>query len=293
VELALKNAEHLLLERRTMSEKRDFIPRAVTALQEHLHVDVPPLVIEAFDISHLSGTDTVASMVCFKDGKPFKSGYRMFKIKTVTGIDDFAAIGEAVGRRYTRLLKEIEEKSQPVEEIESNQAEENANPESEDSEDSDDDRISAEAGRLPDLILIDGGLGQLNRARSVLESLALNDLPVIGLAKRLEEIYIPGESEPLQLSKSSSALKLLQQIRDEAHRFAITRQRMLRGKRQVKSRLDDIEGIGPNRRVALLKQFGSLKRITEASIEQIASVPGISKPLAGKIKAVLTGREGA
>lgn len=260
LENARTNAEHLLFERRQMADKRDFIPRAVKGLQEALGLPEPPMLIEAFDISNLFGTDSVASMVCFKDGKPLKSAYRTFKIKTVEGIDDFASIGEAVKRRYTRLLSEVEAVNEPP----PVDTEENG-------------RIPS---RLPDLVLIDGGPGQLSRARNTLDELNLPDLVVVGLAKRLEEVYLPKEKDPLQLPRTSSALRLLQQVRDEAHRFAITRHRMLRGKRQVKSRLDDIPGIGSSRRQELLKHFGSVKRISEADPEEIARVKGMNRKIA-------------
>jgi len=281
VEIALSNADHLLAERRLMAERRDFIPRAVKALQENLRLAEPPLIIEAFDISHLGGTDTVASMVCFKDGKPYKAGYRIFKIRTVEGIDDFASISEAVERRYSRLLREIQEGAERV--SESLTVGEN------DTDESDLEPDFKGTIKLPDLVLIDGGLGQLGRAKETLDRLALNDLPVIGLAKRLEEVYLPGTSEPLLLPRSSSALKLLQQVRDEAHRFAVTRQRMLRGKRQVRSRLDDIPGVGPSRRQALLKKFSSVKRISEADVTDIAATPGLNIRLAEIIKTMLSG----
>jgi len=276
IDIARTNAEHLLLEQRTMADKRDFVPRSLKALQDHLRLANPPLRIEAFDISHLAGSDTVASMVTFKDAKPFKAGYRIFKIKTVDGIDDFGSIGEAVGRRYSRLLMEKTSNTSPDLELEQDGVEEE-----------DTDRESSPESLFPDLVLIDGGIGQLNRARMVLDNLGLKELPVIGLAKRLEEIYIPGETEPLLLSRSSSALRLLQQLRDEAHRFAVTRQRLLRGKRVIKSRLDEIEGIGPTRRAALLKHFGSVKRVSAATLEEIIAVPGISKRAAESIQSAL------
>lgn len=275
IEIACANAEHLMLEQRTMAEKRDFVPRSIKALQDQLKLTKPPLVIEAFDISHLAGFDTVASMVVFKDGKPFKAGYRIFKIRTVEGIDDFGSIGEAVERRYHRLKMENNDSAQDTNE-------ENSTEES--------DSIVREYP-FPDLVLIDGGLGQLNRARQVLDNLDLHELPVIGLAKRLEEIYLAGNSEPLLLSRSSSALRLLQQLRDEAHRFAVTRQRLLRSKRLVKSLLDDIEGIGQSRRTALLKKFGSLKKIAEASIEELLAVPGMTKRTAEAVRRALTNED--
>ena len=267
IETAHRNAEHLLLERRLMADKRDFIPRAVNALKELLKLPEPPILIEAFDISNLFGKFSVASMVSFKDGRPYKSGYRIFRIRTVEGIDDVASIGEAVRRRYLRLKDEIAAAKK--------------------ARGDDGNRVgkgSMPIPNYPDLILIDGGPGQLSRARKALDELELKDLSVIGLAKRLEEIYLPGCSEPIALPRSSSALRLLQQVRDEAHRFAISRHRMLRGKRQVKSALDDIEGVGPTRRQTLLKRFKSLKRLAEAETEEIAATPGISRKLAQKIK---------
>ncbi|MFH0766056.1 MAG: excinuclease ABC subunit UvrC [Calditrichota bacterium] len=257
VQLALANAEHLLAERRLIAEKRDWTPRSIKALQECLNLPHPPKRIEAFDVSHLQGVDTLASMVVFQDGRPLKSDYRVFKMKTVEGIDDFASIGEAVSRRYRRLTLELAHETADPTGGESN------NP----------------AAR-PDLTLIDGGAGQLSRAKAVLNELGLSELPVIGLAKRLEEIYLPDTRDPLILPKTSSALRLLQQIRDEAHRFAVTRQRLLRGKRLVKSQLDEIPGIGPIRRQALLKRFGSLKRIRESTADEIASTPGMTRKLA-------------
>ncbi len=267
IDTAHRNAEHLLLERRLMADKRDFVPRAVNVLKELLKLPEPPILIEAFDISNLFGKFSVASMVSFKDGRPYKSGYRIFKIRTVEGIDDVASIGEAVWRRYSRLKVEIAD-AKKARSDDGNRVGKGLIP----------------IPNYPNLILIDGGPGQLSRARKALDELELNDLPVIGLAKRLEEIYLPGRSEPITLPRSSSALRLLQQVRDEAHRFAISRHRMLRGKRQVKSALDDIEGVGPTRRQTLLKRFKSLKRLAEAETEEIAATPGISRELAQKIK---------
>ena len=274
VETARRNAEHLLLERRLMAEKRDFVPRAVKSLQENLHLPAPPLLIEAFDISNLHGSDSIASMVTFKDGKPFKSGYRLFKIKTVQGIDDCASMAEAVRRRYGRLKAEIDSQTASVNDGDVDSVSPTMQP----------DEIEV---TYPDLILVDGGSGQLSSVRRVLEELNLSDLKIVGLAKRLEEIYIPGMPDPLTLPKSSSALRLLQQVRDEAHRFAVSRHRLIRGKRQVKSKMDDIPGVGPSRRLALLNKFGSVKRIAAAKVDEIAATPGISRTLAAKIKETL------
>jgi len=288
VDVAGANAEQLMLERRLMAEKRDFVPRSIKSLQEALKLPKPPLYIEAFDVSHLAGLDTVASMVVFKDGKPWKSGYRIFKIKSFEGIDDFAALREVVGRRYRRLIADCRMQSAELQDADVDADAESVTSEIQNSA----FRIPHSAidnSAFPDLVLIDGGAGQLSSARQALDELGLSDLPTIGLAKRLEEIYLPGESEPLSLPRTSTALRLLQQIRDEAHRFAVTRHRLLRGKRQVKSRLDDIPGIGPTRRQALLKKFGSVKRIGEASVEELAAAQGMNESTAAKVKKELSG----
>ncbi|MBC8466111.1 excinuclease ABC subunit UvrC [bacterium] len=265
--LAEVNAEQLMIERRLMAEKRDFTPRSIIALQEVLHLKTAPTHIEAFDISNLQGSDSVASMVLFRDGKPYKSGYRIYKIKTVSGIDDFASIAEAVKRRYSRLKLEIMEHQNKHKDT------------------TEEENIGIPPA-LPDLILIDGGKGQLKYAKNILIDLGLPDLPILGLAKRLEEIILPDMSSIL-LSRSSSALRLLQQVRNEAHRFAITRHRMLRSKRQIKSKLDEIPGIGPARRTALLMKFGSAKRIRSASNEELSSVKGMNKKAAENVLAFL------
>jgi len=266
--LAKVNAEQVMLERRVMAEKRDFIPRSLKALQDHLHLENPPALIEAFDISNLQGTDSVGSMVVFRNGRPLKSAYRIFKIKNVNGIDDFASIAEVVQRRYKRVKNEIAEYNKQHK----NDA---------------DAVVDRHRPQLPDLILIDGGKGQLSRAKAELEQLDLTHLPIIGLAKRLEEIYQPNDSDPLSLPRSSSALRLLQQVRDEAHRFAVTKHRALRGKRQIKSRLDTINGIGPARRDALLRKFRSINKIAAADLAEIAAVNTMNKTAAGRVKTEL------
>jgi len=217
--------------------------KALRSLQETLDLPEAPLRIEAFDISTLQGTNTVASMVVLEDGLPRRSEYRRFRIRTVDGQDDFASMEEALRRRFTAYLRERQ-------------------------------RNAAEQGRFsypPSLVLIDGGLGQLGRAVKVLEELEL-DIPVAGLAKRIEEVYLPGQPEPLRIPRDEEALYLLQQVRDEAHRFAITYHRNLRSKRMVDSVLDGIEGIGPTRKRALLKRFGSLKRMRDAGQAELADV---------------------
>ncbi|MEN6511466.1 MAG: excinuclease ABC subunit UvrC [Chloroherpetonaceae bacterium] len=236
VQMANSNAEQILIEYLNAIEMREkIIPRSVQSLQRDLHLKRPPLRIECFDNSHIQGTDLVSSMVVFEGGKPKKSEYRKFKNETVLRNDDFAAMKEAVMRRYTRVLSEKKQ--------------------------------------LPDLILIDGGKGQLNVAYQVLQELHIEDkVPIIGLAKRLEEIFTPGESESLQLPKSSSSLILLQHIRDEAHRFAITYHRKLREKRTLQTELMEIPGIGEKKSKMLLQHFGSVKQVYEASIDDLKLV---------------------
>jgi excinuclease ABC subunit C len=220
--------------------------KALRSLQEVLELPEAPLRIEAFDVSTLQGTDTVASMVVLEDGLPRRSEYRRFRIRGVQGQDDFASMEEAIRRRFVAYLRESE-------------------------------RASSEHDRFrypPSLVLIDGGAGQLGRAVRVLDQLGL-DIPVVGLAKRMEEVYLPDRPEPLRIPRTEEALYLLQQVRDEAHRFAITYHRGLRSKRMVDSVLDEVAGIGPTRKKALLKRFGSLKRIREAAEVELAEIlPG-------------------
>jgi len=222
-------------------------------LAKVLALPANPTRIEGFDISNISGTFAVASMVSFHNGKPDRSNYRRFRIKTVTGQDDFACMAETVRRRYSRLQAEG----------------------------------AAPASGMPDLILIDGGKGQLNAALGELTTLGLRTIPVIGLAKEYEEIYRPGESEPLRLSRDSGALKLLQRVRDESHRFANTYNAQLRLKRISESILDEFPGIGGQRKTALLKKFGSVQRLRHATVEQIAAVPGFGGKIAVELKSFL------
>lgn len=218
----------------------------------------PPEVIEGFDISNISGTFAVASMVCFRHGRPDRSNYRRFRMKSVTGQDDFACMAETIRRRYSRVQREAKERSAPA--------------------------------ALPNLILIDGGKGQLNAACAELAQLGLSNMPIIGLAKEFEEIYRPGESEPLRLSIESGALKLLQRVRDESHRFANTYNAQLRLKKISESILDEFPGIGEQRKAALLKRFGSVQRLRAATVDQIAEVPGFGGKAAAELKAFLMAR---
>ena len=212
---------------------------SVSALQRDLRLKTLPRKIECFDISNLQGTDSVASMVVFEDGKPKKSLYRKFIIKTVEGPDDFSSMREVIERRYTRL----QEENQP----------------------------------LPDLIMVDGGKGQLSSAVEILDSLGFNNYNIIGLAKRLEEVFLPNNSDPELILKTSSGLKLLQQIRDEAHRFAITFHRVRRSKRTIKSELTDIKGIGTETAKLLLERFGSLESIKQALQKELEEAVGKKK----------------
>lgn len=228
---------------------------ALEELAEALALDRLPRRIECFDVSQLHGTNVVASMVVFEHGKPKKSDYRKFQIKAVEGQDDFASLREAVLRRYRRALA-----SEQTEAWHS----------------------------LPDLLLIDGGKGQLSAARQALDELGL-DVPIAALAKEREELFVPGRSEPIVLPRESQALFLVQRIRDEAHRFALTFHRTRRTRTVLHSVLDEIPGIGPRRRRELLRRFGSVEGIRRASIEELAAVPGISRALAERIKTELSG----
>lgn len=217
--------------------------RALRSLQDELDLPSAPLRIECYDISTIQGRHTVGSMVVFEDGLPKKNQYRRFKIKTIDGQDDFASMEEMLRRRLGAYLAER-------------------------------DRPADEQGRFsypPSLIVIDGGKGQLGRAISVLKHFDL-DIPVIGLAKKLEEVFVPGESEPIVIDKGEESLYLLQRVRDEAHRFAITYHRQLRAKSMVDSILDDAPGVGAKRKKDLIKHFGSVKKMREASIEDLAEV---------------------
>ena len=243
IEMALKNAKQNLKKesiKRKYEEKRTV--KAVEKLAEYLDLETEPSHIEGFDISNIQGTDPVASLVVFKEGRASKSDYRRFKIRHKEGPDDFAMMKEVVHRRYRRLL--------------------------------DEDR------KLPDLILIDGGKGQLNAALKALEELGITEIQILGLAKREEEVFIPDREEPIIIPKNSDALHLLQRVRDEAHRFAVNYHRKLRSRRITHSMLERIPGIGPKKRKSLLKHFGSLAKIRLADQSELKEVDGISDNLA-------------
>ena len=251
VRLAEKNARYLLEERRLKARREtERASEAVLELQSELGLRRIPREIACVDVSTIQGRDSVGSVVTFRNGKPYKTGYRRFKIKYVEGQDDFAMMAEVV-ERYVRNLLDHDEP-------------------------------------LPDLLVIDGGKGQLNAALAVLDETGVRDeMDVVGLAKREEELFLPGRKDPVWLPRRSPALQLVQHVRNEAHRFAITYHRKVRSKRTIASELDEIEGIGPKRRAALLHHFGSVARLREEPVEEIAKVPGFSDALAARVKAAL------
>ena len=250
--------------------------------------------MECFDISNISTTHIVASMVCFIDGRPANSQYRRYRIKTVGGQNDFASMAEVVRRRYARVLRESAECRVPSAEWQAR-----ASAESDTFVEIDDDsqepvvekvaRVAAHS-TLPDLIIVDGGKGQLGSACRELQRLGLHEVPIIGLAKEFEEIYRPGQPQPLILPHESSALQLLQRIRDEAHRFANGYHQLLMKRRVAESLLDDCPGVSQHRKQILLQRFGSVTRLRRAAAEEIASVEGIGPRLAEQIVAFLASR---
>lgn len=275
--------------RKTLNPTRQFtrgrgVPTTVKPLEdlaelgEELGLGGPPRVMECFDISNVSSNHIVASMVRFTDGRPDNRNYRRYRIRTVEGQDDFASMAEVIRRRYSRILMEnagaapdLTESQEDVVDIQ---------------------RRLAKEGRarivLPDLVIVDGGKGQLSSAVRELRQLGLHELPVIGLAKQREEVFVPGESEPILIPHERGALKLLQRIRDEAHRFANGYNELLYRRRMKESLLDDCPAVSPKRKQALLEKFGSVARIRRASVEEIAAIPGISEKGAEAILQWLT-----
>ena len=255
VEMAQANARQSFVERRDAAEEGS---RQVAELQRRLGMRIPPRRIECVDIATFQGGETVGAMVAFADGRPWKDGYRRFRIRSIVGTDDFASVAEVLERRF---------------------------------------RAGPRRGEPPDLLVIDGGLGQLGAAKAVLATLGLDELPVVGLAKervardplareiqrRPDRVFLPGRKNPVLLRSNSTALFLLQRIRDEAHRFANTYHRTLRSRARLRSELDAVEGVGPGRRRALLRHFGSLRRVQAATVEELTHVPGISTALAERI----------
>lgn len=251
VDLAEQNARHVLEEFKLAAlEAEERAVNPVYELQRELGLSRVPRSMACFDISHAQGTDTVASCVWFENGRPKRSEYRKFTIKDTQGIDDFKSMHEVVHR----FLRRRKDEDKP----------------------------------LPDLVVIDGGKGQLNAAVAALEALELSGQPIVSLAKREEEVFVPGQQDPLRLPRRGAALRLLQQIRDEAHRFAITFQRSKRAARTITSELLQIPGVGPTRRRALLHRFGSVQGVRDATLEDIAAVPGFSEALARRIQESLS-----
>jgi excinuclease ABC subunit C len=263
----------------------------VRELQEELHLDRPPLVMECFDIANIGATHCVASMVRFKNGVPDNANYRRYRIRATSGQNDFIAMAEVIRRRFSRILIEGKKalgddadfSQEPPLEALRRLEDKIRNPKSE--------IRNPKFVTLPDLIIVDGGKGQLSMAMTELQRLGLSGVPIIGLAKEREEIYRPEESEPLLISHERGALKLLQRIRDEAHRWANGYHQLLLSRRMDESLLDDCPGVSQARKAALLKTFGSTARLRAATPEQLATTPGISKTLAATIHDFLQSRK--
>ena len=258
MDLAARNAaETLAREQARWLADQGKTQAALGELADALGLADAPARIECYDISNFQGSESVGSMVVFEDGKPRSGEYRRFRIRTVEGPNDFASHQEVLRRRF-RTVKAGQEGSE-------------------------EERRWA----MPDLVLIDGGRGQVSAAKAVLDELGLHEIALAGLAKEREELFLPERGDPVVLPPTSPALYLVQRLRDEAHRFAITYHRDLRAKRAVRSAFDDLPGVGPKRKRELLKVFGSIKRVRDAPVEQIAAVPGIGRALAARIKATL------
>ena len=255
--------------------------RALHEIQEALGLDDAPLRIECYDVSNLQGTNVVASMVVFEDGLARKSEYRRFSIRGDDGTDDISAIHEVISRRFRRYLEEREETGE-LDVLGDPEADEDQDPAERDAA-----MRQRKFAYPPNLVVVDGGPLQADAASRALTELGIDDVAVCGLAKRLEEVWLPGEEFPVILPRSSEGLYLLQRVRDEAHRFAITYHRQKRSRGLTTSALDNVAGLGPARRAALLKHFGSVKRLAAATPEEIATVPGIGPRLALTITAAL------
>jgi excinuclease ABC subunit C len=267
VEMAAENAAETLAALRAQwqaDEGRQ--TRALAELQEALGLATAPTRIECYDISNIQGTSATGSMVVFVKGVPRKSDYRKFRIKAVLGANDYAMLQEVLRRRFKRLVAgERMEEAHPAPGT----------------------KMADAFSIIPDLVIVDGGKGQLSAAREAMQELGVDHIATVGLAKEHEEIFVPGRSEPIVLPRDSPALYLVQRIRDEAHRFAVSYHRDLREKKGLKSLLDGIPGVGPRRRQALLKHFGSLEAIREASLEELAAVPGMDRRAAQAIREYL------
>ena len=266
VEMAQENAAEALttLKARWLSD-RTKTATALDELREELSLPDVPRRIECYDNSNIQGASPVAGMVVFLDGRPAPRQYRKFRIKTVEGADDFATMREVLRRRFKRAAGRIERRA-----LETGATDAPAD--------------DGDAWDLPDLVIVDGGKGQLRAAAEVMRELGVYDIPAVGLAKRHEELFAPGEDAPIVLPRGSEALYLVQRVRDEAHRFAIAYHRRVRGKAATASALDSVPGVGPRRKRALLRKFGSLKAVREAAVDDIASTPGYTRALAERVK---------
>ncbi|WP_025252893.1 excinuclease ABC subunit UvrC [Corynebacterium vitaeruminis] len=279
-----KNAQEALRQHK-LKRVGDLTARsqALKEIQGTLEMDDAPLRIECTDISHIQGTDVVASLVVFEDGLPKKSDYRRYKIKEAAGdghSDDVASIAEITRRRFTRHNQDKLTVPESTDVAEAS------------FEDEPLEQASKRFAYPPQLFIVDGGKSQVNAAQEVFDEFGINDVMLIGIAKRLEEIWLPGEEDPLIFPRNSQALYLFQHIRDEAHRFAITFHRQQRSKRMKRSELDSVKGLGPSRRTALVKHFGSVKKLKEATVEEIQAVNGFGPQLAESVFAALHPGEG-
>ena len=265
IDLVAENARQGLNQYRVRwLDKADIIQGAMSELREELSLPTDLRRMECYDISHIQGTNTVGSMVVFEDGAPKPAHYRRFRVKSVEGVDDFESMREVLRRRFNRMAEVRAKQKQ---------------------QDSDGTRPSDETwGIFPDLVLIDGGKGQLSAALEVLLEMGLDNVPLASLAKENEWLYVPHTPEPIILPRDSQALYLVQRIRDEAHRFAITYHRNLRSKSSLRSPIDSVNGIGPKRKRMLMRKFGSLSGIKQASVDEIAAVPGMTRSLALLVK---------
>ena len=260
VDMARENAVQGLAQLKLKWQSNsDLMGRALDDLQEALSLPNRPERIECYDISHIQGTSSVAAMSVFENGSPATSQYRRFKINTVEGNDDFASMREVLNRRFKRLKTAREKAADPT-------------------------KAPDSFGITPDLVLIDGGKGQLSAALATMLHLGVGDIPLASIAKKEEELFTPDSSEPIRLPRNAPSLFVLQQVRDEAHRFAITYHRKTRGRTSLKSALDLVPGIGPSRKRALMRRFGSVKAIREATEIELASTPGMTQRLAAKVK---------
>ena len=300
-EMAAENAQEALdMQRVRWLADRGRTDAALEELEQALSLPAPPQRIECYDISHNQGDSTVASMVVFLDGRPATREYRRFRIKSIQGPDDFASMAEVMRRRFKRLgevrqAERAEGYELPAElgagvsvaAAEPGEEPDAAESSDEGAQDEGEQRAEQGWGAVPDLVIVDGGRGQVSAAHDVMRNLAVDDIPLAGLAKREELLFLVDTAEPIRLDRRSQGMYLVQRIRDEAHRFAISYHRRLRQQRASRSPLDRIAGIGPTRKKALLRKFGSLQAIRQASAEEIAATPGLTRRVAEQIKAEL------